>query len=299
MASRSTTQLVIARIRVRPGRRPLDEAHIANLMVSFQEIGQRTAISVRPVADSDPERSAYANDLVAGGHRLEAARRLGWRVIDAVVEDEPELAARIAEVDENLIRRDLNPLERAMALAARLEAWSARYPDRIVVGEDGTLAAKRGRPKKLPHGAAITAPPTMGFSEDAAKTAGLSKDTVERALAVYRGIPASLQDRLLGTPIASNPGVLRQLANLVDKDEQRRVADVLLDGKTKSVSDAMAIAAGNAPSRPAQTPVDATVKAFLKVWGDATPSGRDAILHALAGDRRLPKSWIVRSGDHG
>lgn len=290
-ASRTIVQLPIARIRVGPGRRPIDEAHVANLMVSIGDVGLRQAIGVRRLDDESPARPEFSYDLGAGGHRLEAHRRLGRKVIDAVIEDDDDHTAKIAEVDENLIRRDLNALERAQALAARLEAWSAQNPDRAVVGEGGAKP-KRGRPTKMPHGAAIS---TMGFAEETAAKAGLSRDTIERDLAIYRGIPAGLQAQLLGTHIAANPGLLRQLAAMGDKGEQAGVAAHLIDGTAKTVADGMALVAGNTPSKAVQTPVDASVKAFRKVWADATPSGRAAILNDLAG-RPLPKGWSVREG---
>lgn len=286
---RSIVSIPLSRIGVKPGRRPIDREHVANLAVSFGEIGQRTPISISLVAPDDPQRDDYTYWLNAGGHRFEAAILRGWSDIDAILEDDDALTARIAEVDENLIRRDYTELERAMALAARLEAWSARHPDRAVQSEDGHVHAKRGRPKKMAHGAPIS---TMGFAEDAAKAGGFSTDTVKRALAVYRGIPAGLQERLLGTGIAANPGALRQLANIADKDEQLRVADVLLDGKAKKVSDAIAIAAGNAPLSAVQTPVDDQVKALRKAWAAATPSARAAWLRELS-DKSLPAGFNV------
>lgn len=297
MASRSTTQLPISRIRVKPGRRPLDPAHVANMKASFIEIGQRQPISVRPVPDSDPERANYAYELVAGGHRLEAGRQLNWRVIDGIVEDEPELDARIAEVDENLVRRDYTALERVQAVAARMEAFAAKHPDRVTVDEVGQTRAKPGRPKKLPHGDGVS-PRAMGFAQDAAQSVGLSVPTIERDLAVYRGIPAGLQAQLLGTAIGSNPGLLRQLANVADKDEQARVAELLLSGQAKSVPDAMAIAAGNTPATQAPVASDETLKAFRKLWAGATPSDREAVLHWLSG-KKLPGGYAVTGPANG
>ncbi|MFN3582576.1 ParB/RepB/Spo0J family partition protein [Phenylobacterium sp.] len=291
-ASRTIVQLPVARIWVPPGRRPIDEAHAHNLAVSYAEIGQRQAIEVRVLCDNHAQRPAYGWELTIGGHRLRAAEIRGWRAIDAVVVDENDLDAAIAEADENLIRRDLNALERAQALASRLSAWAARYPDRALTDEDGARP-KRGRPKKMPQDAAISAPSTMGFAEEAAAASNLSRDTVERALAIYRGIPAGLQAKLAESPLADNEALLRQLANLPDKEEQAAAAEVLLAGRTKNISDALAIAAGREPVKPAQTPVDQAVKDFRKLWGGLSPSAKAAILHDLAG-RPLPKGWIVR-----
>ena len=57
--------------------------------------------------------------LVCGLHRLEACRSLGWTRIPALVEDFDSPRARLAEVDENLCRRELTVLERAEHIALR------------------------------------------------------------------------------------------------------------------------------------------------------------------------------------
>ena len=58
------------------------------------------------------------NQLVAGGRRLEAARYLGWRTINAVIVDINESLPMLEyEVEENLQRQSFNPQE--LALAAR------------------------------------------------------------------------------------------------------------------------------------------------------------------------------------
>jgi ParB family chromosome partitioning protein len=47
------------------------------------------------------------NVLIAGGRRLEAAKFLGWRTINAVIVDAPgELAKLEMEIEENIQRRD-------------------------------------------------------------------------------------------------------------------------------------------------------------------------------------------------
>jgi ParB family chromosome partitioning protein len=54
--------------------------------------------------------------LITGGRRLEAAKRLGWKTINAVmVEIDGELDTLEYEVEENLQRRDFKPEELAEA----------------------------------------------------------------------------------------------------------------------------------------------------------------------------------------
>ena len=58
-----------------------------------------------------------ANILIAGGRRLEAARALGWRTINAVIVNVPEdLDMLEYEVEENVQRQNFTPEEAADAL---------------------------------------------------------------------------------------------------------------------------------------------------------------------------------------
>jgi len=53
--------------------------------------------------------------LVAGRHRLEAARKLKWEAIRAIIRDDlDEDGAALVEIDENLKRRELLVVERSL-----------------------------------------------------------------------------------------------------------------------------------------------------------------------------------------
>jgi ParB family chromosome partitioning protein len=56
------------------------------------------------------------NILIAGGRRLEAAKSLGWRTINAVIlEDSSEISRLELEIEENTQRRDFTMEELAEA----------------------------------------------------------------------------------------------------------------------------------------------------------------------------------------
>ena len=76
--------------------RQLDEDKVLELMSSYRESGQINPISL------DKELT-----LLAGHHRLEAARKLGWKTIDAKIFDADDLHKRLIEISENLIRNDM------------------------------------------------------------------------------------------------------------------------------------------------------------------------------------------------
>jgi ParB family chromosome partitioning protein len=78
---------------------------IEALAESFKKFGQISPIVINK-----------KKVLVAGGRRLEAAKYLGWKTINAVMVDiNGNLGALEYEVEENLQRRDFNPEELAEA----------------------------------------------------------------------------------------------------------------------------------------------------------------------------------------
>jgi ParB family chromosome partitioning protein len=80
---------------------------IASLADSMKRFGQMSPIVLN-----------NRNQLIAGGRRLEAARYLGWRTINAVVMDiSGNLSKLEYEVEENLQRQNFTAEE--IALAAR------------------------------------------------------------------------------------------------------------------------------------------------------------------------------------
>ncbi len=281
-------------IDVPPRLRPVEAAAVANMAVAIQESGFTSTILVRPQSG---EEDTTRYELVAGAHRLAAMRQLGRPTIPATVRILTDDEALQVEIDENLVRRDLTPLERAEMLEARFSVWARRFPH-LVAGDEGGARPKRGRPSNSVKMTEFLggAPATMGFAEGTAAELGLSKSTVERAWRTVSGVPAPLRQRLRGTWVAKSEGALRQLAGVADAKLQAKTADVLLSGKTKSVADALAYASGSAPAKPAATPVSELQAAFDKLWKAASASERAAVIESLA-TRQLPGGWALIPSD--
>ncbi|MDR0877550.1 MAG: ParB/RepB/Spo0J family partition protein [Treponema sp.] len=82
-----------------------DMGDIASLSESLKKFGQISPIVINK-----------KNILVAGGRRLEAAKYLGWRTINAVIAETPNSLAQLEmEVEENIQRRDFTMEEIAEA----------------------------------------------------------------------------------------------------------------------------------------------------------------------------------------
>ena len=91
---------IIVRKRIRK-----DMGDIDSLTESFDRYGQISPIVIN-----------NKNILIAGGRRLEAAKRLGWRTINAIViESSDELRRLELEVEENVQRHGFNTRELAEA----------------------------------------------------------------------------------------------------------------------------------------------------------------------------------------
>jgi ParB family chromosome partitioning protein len=91
---------IVVRKRIRR-----DLGDISSLAESMRRLGQLSPIVI-----------SRKNTLVAGERRLEAAKHLGWRTINAVVADISDpLTALEMEAEENIMRRDFSPEEAAEA----------------------------------------------------------------------------------------------------------------------------------------------------------------------------------------
>ncbi|GHV82306.1 chromosome partitioning protein ParB [Spirochaetia bacterium] len=78
---------------------------IASLADSMKRFGQISPILI-----------SRTNILIAGGRRLEAAKALGWKTINAAMVDVPGKTAKLEyEIEENIQRRDFNSEELAKA----------------------------------------------------------------------------------------------------------------------------------------------------------------------------------------
>ena len=83
-----------------------DMGDIAALAESMKRFGQISPILI-----------TKKNELIAGGRRLEAARSLGWRTINAIeVDISDDLTKLEYEVEENIQRRDFSMEETEEAI---------------------------------------------------------------------------------------------------------------------------------------------------------------------------------------
>jgi N6-adenosine-specific RNA methylase IME4/ParB-like chromosome segregation protein Spo0J len=149
--------------RLRPGK--VDE-----LAESISVIGQRQPIEVQRCGDG------YA--LITGWHRLEAVKKLGNADIHAFILDGIEAdEAALIEIDENLIRADLSPAERALHQHRRKALYEKLHP------QTKHGASGKGRPKSRQLG------DSNRFTKDAAQKTGKSERSIQREVERAAKIP--------------------------------------------------------------------------------------------------------------
>jgi ParB family chromosome partitioning protein len=117
----------INEIRVGKRLRALHELTVDQLVESIQKLGLQVPVSV--VAGREKDADGVSFELVAGHHRLQACRRLGWHEIEAQIVHLNDDQRELWEIDENLCRAELSELERAEHLAKRKEVYERLHPE--------------------------------------------------------------------------------------------------------------------------------------------------------------------------
>ncbi len=111
-------KITISEIKINPGRRPASLDGIDELAQSISEIGLLNPITIH----QDHTR-------VAGLHRLEAAKTLGWTEIECSIRNFDALQAELAEIDENVVRTALSVIEYGKLLERRKEIYESLHPE--------------------------------------------------------------------------------------------------------------------------------------------------------------------------
>jgi ParB-like chromosome segregation protein Spo0J len=141
-------QIPVTSIVVEERMRELDEIKVLELMQSFEQVGVINPISV----DEDLV-------LIAGAHRLAAAKNLGWSKIETKIFNQEDLQRELIEIDENLIRNELcyiavgehiKKRERILeSLDKRRHRGSNRYSDDKDTLTTNDLALRTGTSNKM------------------------------------------------------------------------------------------------------------------------------------------------------
>lgn len=264
--------------------RALDRDRVKALAASIQEIGLRTPITVRPTTKVSDGREIDAYEIVAGQHRYEAVSSLGIEEIDCIVSGDDDLHAELWEIDENLMRAELSPADRAACTARRKAIYEELHP------ETAHGAIGNGREKSRQLGDS-----TDRFTADTAKATGKSERVVQRDAERGERIADDVLAMVRGTPLDKGT-YLDGIKKLSPEDQRERVEIDLA-----RVRENAAEARRRAPATLAPEPLndfETKEKQVAKLMAAWNAAGREAREEFLARIDR-PVFDTTHSGDPG
>lgn len=206
-------RIKISKIRVKPGRRATIPEHIEELSKSIAEVGLLNPITV----DQD-------HTLIAGLHRLEAVKQLGWAEVECTVTSLEGLQAELAEIDENIIRSDFSSMEANDLLLRRKELYETLHPE--------TQHGKRNGQTSKNEDSSFLAP--KPFTQDTAEKLGVSRRTVEKKIKIARDLTPETKKIIVEHNIGSESAL--KLSRL-PPEQQQEAATKLANGTIKSVEE--------------------------------------------------------------
>ena len=212
----------INEIKVNEGRRVATPEAIEAMVASIHEVGMMNPITV--TAD---------HTLIAGLHRLEAAKRLGWTEIECSISDMDTLHAELAEIDENYVRANLTPLESSKLLLRRKEIYETLHPETKAGASQGDGMKRASESGDLADNLSARSKP---FAEDTADKLGVDARTVRRQVKIAKDLTPETQSIIENSGKKVTQQNLSKLCRL-DPEEQKEAAGQLVGGEIKSVDE--------------------------------------------------------------
>lgn len=231
--------LPVAAIHVPPRIRAVDGAWVQTLAASFEDKGMDTPITVRPVEGADGH---VTYSLVIGAHRLAAAKVLDWPNIRTLIRHFTDDEARLAEITENLERRELDKLDFGIFYIERKEV-EERLGLRNSHGGDRRSGAGNGKSQNL-----ATCPGSGRFTAEIADKIGRSERSVQLTIQIVKALDPETIELIRGTRLANNESNLVKLGREQNPIKRRALAQAMLDGAPTIQAARVAIGDEDAPS---------------------------------------------------
>lgn len=201
-------KIKISEIKVGDNRREIDEPNVLNLMKSIREVGLINSITV-----------TQGNKLIAGAHRLEACKRLGWLEIECNVAELDGLKAELAEIDENLIRHNLNHIDEGEQLLRKKEIYEMLYPETKNGGDRKSEKIRTTR---------IRSDFPKSFVDDTAEKMQVAPRTVEKKIQIARELSPEVKTIVKDHGISEKNSL--KLARIKEPEKQKEAAEKLAAG---------------------------------------------------------------------
>jgi ParB family chromosome partitioning protein len=248
MKSLGRREIEISQIDVSNRLRPINPPHVEMLAQNIAETRLRTPIEVSVKGER--------YKLIAGGHRVAAFQLLKRSKITAEVFEATADQARLAEIDENLFRHELNPLDRAVFLSERKALYEKLNP-----------AAKQGGDRRSKNQTAMIA--VWSFSKDTADKLNLSERTIRMSVSIAQGLSRETREAIAGTWLTYRQADLFALSKLTPAHQKRAVAGLLAEEpKWASVGQAIQVINGRVAKK-----ADGFAR-LMTAWSKATTAER-------------------------
>jgi ParB family chromosome partitioning protein len=184
-------------------RRKINYDAVAGIAASLELIGQLQPITVY--------KDGGKTHLVAGRHRLEAAKSIGWVDIDAVFVTGEAIDHRLREISENLHRAELTVLEQAEQIAE----WAE------LTEQKSQMLSAQAAPK-APHR-------PEGGDRKIARDPGIPRDQMSRAKKIA-GITDEAKAAAKEAGFDDNQSKLLKVASAAPEQQMAAVADIAAGG---------------------------------------------------------------------
>ena len=204
-------QMKISEIKINPGRRDTQQRNVEELARSIAAVGLMNPITV-----------TQDNTLIAGLHRLEAVKLLGWTEIECTTIGMDSVQAELAEIDENIVRTKLNRQELCEQLLRRKEIYETLHPET-------RHGMRNGQTSKNANLATLE---TKSFAEDTAEKTGMSKRAVSRLLQIANNMTQDAKRIVQASDLSQDTAL--KISRLPD-DQQAEAASLLAAGTVQSV----------------------------------------------------------------
>lgn len=275
-------QVSIETIKIKEGRRSLDAVHVEELVSSMGELGLLNPVTI------DRE-----NFLIAGMHRLEAAKALGWTGIECTVSSLEGLQAELAEIDENFVRNDLTAVEYGEMLLRRKEIYEMLHPETKHGGDRRSEEIKTSK---------CRFENTKSFVQDTAEKLGVGKRTVERQIQTAKNLTPEAKEIIKNSNAKISKRAALELSQL-EPGQQKEAASLLASGEIKKVEEYKAETIAGA--EPVYKPQDKDSAAHTKhsmpepeTQRQAEP-GREDVKPGTGKMSELETQWQAAPGKEG
>jgi ParB family chromosome partitioning protein len=211
--------------------RPIDRDHVEFMAPSIKDNAgkPRQPIVVRPNPDVGRRFK-----LVMGAHRLECLRLLDIEQLEVgehghvIISEMSDDQAALAEIDENLMRHELNALDRANFLKARKEVYERLYPETVHGKSRKSKAFVKSQSLRL-YG--------ERFSRNIAKKLDMSERAIQMALEIAGNLQEEAAANVRGTRIEGNQKELLALSRFAP-ELQLQISQEINTRRAKTVAQA-------------------------------------------------------------